>query len=181
MNFGPLNKGGGERRLNVAITRARYRVKLIGSIYPTDIDLTRSQSEGIKRLRNYMKFAINGPDAIDAEVLITPNAECESPFEESVYEALVKKGLTVTKQVGCAGYRVDLGVVDPNCHGRYILGIECDGATYHSSKTARDRDRLRQMVLEDLGWHIHRIWSTAWIKNKNNEIERITEAIKKIT
>jgi very-short-patch-repair endonuclease len=178
MNFGPLNRQGGERRLNVAVTRARRAVKLVTSIEPEDIDLSRTQSLGARLLKSYMKVARDGVNAVFEDETFNPNAEFGSPFEEAVYDSLSRRGITLHKQVGVSQYRIDFGVVDPEQHGRYLLGIECDGATYHSSPTARDRDRLRQQLLEDkFGWRIHRIWSRDWIDNPHAEIEKVLVAI----
>ncbi len=177
LNFGPLNRSGGERRLNVAVTRARCRVKLVSSIVPEEIDLTRTNSNGVRLLRQYMEIARDGLKALHVDLAVDTNAEFESPFEQDVYEALIDKGLTVHKQVGVSGYRIDLAVVDPDLAGSYLLGIECDGATYHSARTARDRDRLRQQVLESLGWRIHRIWSRDWIDDRQRESEKLKNAL----
>lgn len=179
MNFGPLSRPGGFRRLNVAITRAKYNVKLVGSIRPTDIKLENTNAEGVKMLRSYIEFAINGPDAILNELTYTDTVNVDSPFEESVYDFLVKNGLSVATQVGCSGYRIDLAVKHPTLSGRFVLGIECDGATYHTARTARERDRLRQTVLEDIGWRIYRIWSTDWIKDPLTEGRKLLDAINK--
>ena len=173
MNFGPLNQAGGERRLNVAVTRARRNVKLISSIMPEDIDLARTQSLGAQRLRDYMFYARDGVQTLGVTPVTRAEAASESPFEETVYQALAAQGLTLHKQVGVSNYRIDLGVADPNQPGRYLLGIECDGAMYHSAPTARERDRLRQQVLEQLGWKMHRIWSHDWIRNQAAEIEKV--------
>jgi very-short-patch-repair endonuclease len=180
LNFGPLNSAGGERRLNVAITRARYHVKLIASIQPEEIDLSRTESDGVRLLRGYMEFARQGGDRalLSSSPQVDSEPHFDSPFEEAVWQALTERGLRVHTQVGCSGYRIDLAVVDPQNPGRYVLGIECDGATYHSSKTARDRDRLRQQVLESLGWRIHRIWSRDWIENPQRELERILAVLR---
>jgi REase_MTES_1575/AAA domain len=141
MNFGPLSKIGGERRLNVAVTRAKYHVKLISSLLPQDVPLERTQSIGVHRLRDYMQMAIDG--SLPRYSSTQNEKFFDSPFEEDVFEVLVEMGYEVHTQVGCSGYRVDLAVVDPLKPDRYLLGIECDGKTYHSSKVARDRDRLR--------------------------------------
>lgn len=177
MNFGPLSKSGGERRLNVAITRAKYNVKLVGSIRPTDIDLDRVSSEGPKLLRSYIDFALNGIDSLQREVTECDVVQHDSPFEKAVYDFLDRKGYKVVTQVGCSGYRIDMAVKHPTISGQYVLGIECDGAAYHSAKTARERDRLRQDVLENMGWKIYRIWSTDWIKDPVTEGNRLIEAI----
>ncbi|MBN1065570.1 DUF4011 domain-containing protein [Clostridium botulinum] len=179
MNFGPLSRVGGYRRLNVAITRAKYNVKLVGSILPTDIDLERTNAEGVKMLRSYIEFAIQGTNALINEIKESEIISLESPFEESVYEFLISKGYNVATQVGCSGYRIDLAIKHPNLSSTYVLGIECDGATYHNSRTARERDRLRQSVLENIGWKIYRIWSTDWIKDKKTEGNNLIEIIEK--
>jgi len=177
MNFGPLSKGGGERRLNVAITRAKHNVKLVGSILPTDIDTERISSEGPKLLRSYIDFAMNGPSVIIRETTESDIVEHDSPFEAAVYNFLDRKGYKLGTQVGCSGYRIDMAVKHPSTNGRYVVGIECDGAVYHSARTARERDRLRQAVLEDRGWTIYRIWSTDWIKDPVTEGQKLIEAI----
>lgn len=179
MNFGPLSRSGGYRRLNVAITRAKHNVKLVGSIRPTDIKLESTNAEGVKMLRSYIEFAMNGPDAILNELTYSNTVNVDSPFEESVYDFLVKNGFMVATQVGCSGYRIDLAVKHPTLSGRFVLGIECDGATYHSARTARERDRLRQTVLEDIGWKIYRIWSTDWIKDPLTEGRKLLYAVNK--
>lgn len=177
MNFGPLSKLGGERRLNVAITRAKYCVELVGSILPTDINIDKISTEGPKLLRNYIEYAINGEQILDNIVNENDVVEHDSPFEESVYNFLDRKGFKVVTQVGCSGYRIDMAVKHPTKSGIYVLGIECDGASYHSAKNARERDRLRQEVLENMGWTIYRIWSTDWIKDPKAEGELLLKAI----
>jgi very-short-patch-repair endonuclease len=179
MNFGPLSKSGGYRRLNVAITRAKFNVKLVGSIHPTDIRLENTNSEGVKLLRSYIEFAINGTSVLQRELNYSNIVEVDSPFEESVYDFLVKHNYKVVTQVGCSGYRIDLAVKHPTLDNRFVLGIECDGATYHSARTARERDRLRQTVLEDIGWRIYRIWSTDWIKDPITEGQKLLETVEK--
>jgi len=177
LNFGPINRQGGTRRLNVAVTRARYSLKLVASIEPEDIDLSRTESDGASLLRNYLEVARDGVRAIYKEEKVYADAEFDSPFEESVYYELSRRGVQLIPQVGVSQYRIDLAVVDPKQTGRFLLGIECDGAMYHSASTARDRDRLRQQVLEGLGWKIHRIWSREWLQNRAVEIEKVLDAI----
>lgn len=177
MNFGPLSRNGGERRLNVAITRARYNLKLVGSILPTNIDTDRISGLGPKLLRLYIDFAINGIHAILAETSLNGGISFDSPFEESVYNFLSTNGYDVITQVGCSGYRIDMAIRHPKYHGRYAIGIECDGAAYHSARNARERDRLRQTILEDMGWKIYRVWSTDWIKDQQTEGERLLKTI----
>lgn len=180
MNFGPLSREGGYRRLNVAITRAKHNVKLVGSIVPTDIDLDKVSSEGVKMLRSYIEFAQQGIVALEKELTFNYDLDFDSPFEEAVYDFLQSKGYNVVTQVGCSGFRIDMAIKHPTQSGKFAIGIECDGAAYHSSRTARERDRLRQSVLEDMGWTIYRIWSTDWIKDPKKEKEKLVNAIDKV-
>lgn len=177
MNFGPLSKNGGERRLNVAITRAKYNVKLVGSILPTDINIDKITADGPKLLRAYIDFALNGATSLSREITESDVVEHDSPFERAVYNFLDRKGYKLGTQVGCSVYRIDMAVKHPSLSGQYVLGIECDGAAYHSARTARERDRLRQDVLEQMGWTIYRIWSTDWIKDPVTEGEKLLEAV----
>ena len=174
-NFGPLNRVGGERRLNVAVTRAKCNVQLVSSMHYTDIDLKRTSSEGAKLLREYLDFAENGNIALERAVSINSFEQFDSDFELEVCEFLRANGFSVDTQVGCSGFRIDLGLKIPNSSD-YVLAIECDGATYHSSRNARDRDRLRQEILERMGWKFYRIWSTDWFRNRSVEQSRLLEA-----
>ena len=173
MNFGPLNQDGGERRLNVLITRARQRCEVFTNLNSDDIDLNRTNARGVEALKRYLKYA----ETDQLDIPIPTGGEADSPFEIEVADALRELGYQVDHQIGSAGYFIDLGVKDPEHPGRYLLGIECDGATYHSAQSARDRDRLRQQVLEGLGWRIHRIWSTDWFKRQSGELRKAAEAI----
>lgn len=173
-NFGPLNRAGGERRLNVAVTRAKCNVQLVSSMHYTDIDVKRTSSEGAKLLREYLDYAENGNIALERTISVGQFEQFDSDFELEVCEFLRSQGFTVDTQVGCSGFRIDLGLRLPNSSD-YVLAIECDGATYHSSKNARDRDRLRQEILERMGWKFYRIWSTDWFKNKSVEKQRLLE------
>jgi len=173
MNFGALNRHGGERRLNVLITRARLSCEVFSNITDDDIDLSKSQTKGVAALKAFLRYARTGIADVPAQI----DAEEDSPFEAEVAAALRAAGHDVVPQVGSAGFRIDLGIRDPEKPGRFILGIECDGATYHSSRSARDRDRLRQQVLEGLDWRIHRIWSTDWFKDPQGELRRAIAAI----
>ena len=175
-NFGPVNRGGGWRRLNVAITRARYRNEIVSSTRAGDITASTT-SEGVRQLRRYLDFAQRGIAALALDT--SSGGDAESPFEESVISAIRSWGYDVAPQVGAAGYRIDIGIRHPDYPGVYVLGIECDGFQYHSSKVARDRDRLREQVLRGLGWHLHRIWGTAWYRNRNGEEERLRAAIER--
>ena len=177
MNFGPLSKSGGERRLNVAITRAKYNVKLVGSIKPTDINIDKITSEGPKLLRAYIDFAMNGAEVLNIEAAENDITEHDFSFEEAVYNFLDTRGYKLDTQVGCSGYRIDMAVKHPMLSGIYVMGIECDGASYHSARTARERDRLRQDVLESMGWNLYRVWSTDWIKDPVTEGEKLINVI----
>jgi very-short-patch-repair endonuclease len=172
MNFGPLNGEGGHRRLNVAISRAREGVVIFSTLRPEQIDLSKVRAAGVKDLKHYLEFAISGPTALVASSSPTGLGP-DSPFEIAVATMLRDKGWVVHNQVGCSGYRLDMAVVDPRAPGRYLLGVECDGASYHSSASARDRDRLRQHVLETLGWTLHRIWSADWWFSAERELEKL--------
>ena len=176
-NFGPLNREGGERRLNVAVTRAKDNVQLVASIHYTDINLTNTGSEGVRLLRAYLDYAENGEKALERAITVSSEDKFDSYFEQEVCDFLRDHGYTVDTQVGCSGYRIDLGLRKPDS-SNYLMAIECDGATYHSSKNARDRDSLRQRVLENMGWKFYRIWSTDWYRNKKVEKERLLQAAK---
>lgn len=172
MNFGPINQEGGHRRLNVAVTRARAGVEVYSSIRADEIDLAKTRSRGVADLKAYLDYAARGAKALVEESLPT-GREPDSPFEREVIKVLRQANWQVHPQVGCSGFRIDMAVVDRNQPGRYLVGIECDGATYHSQATARDRDRLRQAILEGLGWRLHRIWSTDWWTNRAATAERV--------
>ena len=174
MNFGPLNREGGWRRLNVAITRARRRVELVSSFRATQI--TETKSDGVRHLRGYLDFAERGRTAL---ALDAPGSlgDAESVFEEQVAQVIRSWGYFADTQVGAAGYRIDIAVRHPDRSGEYILAVECDGAAYHSARTARDRDRLRQQVLEGLGWTVHRIWGISWWRDRQTQEARLKVAI----
>ncbi|MEW6277706.1 MAG: DUF4011 domain-containing protein, partial [Candidatus Eremiobacterota bacterium] len=177
MNFGPLNRDGGERRLNVAVSRARQQVVVFSTLLPEQIDLSRVAARGVRDLKTYLEFAARGRKALAEATHLRADAGYESMFEEQVARALQARGWTVHPQVGCSGYRIDLGVVDPEFPGRYLLGVECDGASYHSARSARDRDRLREGVLRGLGWELVRVWSTDWWLEPGRQVERIEQAL----
>lgn len=172
--FGPLNLTGGERRLNVLVTRAKRRIDLVHSLRAQEIT---SERAGPRLLKRYLEYAEAPHRALEGQTTVNPDAISESPFEESVAQALLAKGYKIARQVGVAGYRIDLAI-EREDSGGYDLGIECDGWRYHSAPAARDRDWQRQQVLEGLGWRIHRVWSTAWAKNPGAEMERIDRALR---
>ncbi|MBQ9429485.1 MAG: DUF4011 domain-containing protein [Clostridia bacterium] len=168
MNFGPVGHAGGERRLNVAITRAKRNIKLIGSILPSDIDPARAKSEGARLLRAYIEYARKGTSVLGLRESGDP-AEREDAFCTLVADFLTAHGYAVERRVGCSDYRIDLAVRKPGVEGEYLAGIECDGFSYRSAKTARDRDHLRRSVLQKMGWRMYRVWSTAWVRNPEEE------------
>jgi len=178
MNFGPLNREGGERRLNVVVTRAREKVVVVSSIRDADINVSATRSAGVRMLHRYLGFAERGLDALATDDPDEPG-EPESRLEEDVAGAIREMGFEPRYQVGCSRFRIDIGVVDPGLPGAFLLGVECDGKAYHSSYIARDKDRIRQQVLEDLGWSIHRIWSPDWVSRRATEVERLKAAIER--
>ena len=171
--FGPLSGEGGERRLNVLISRAKLRCEVFCNFTGADIDLERTRSRGVAALKLFLTFAETGRFGL-GEVT---GADFDSEFEAEVCRRLQGLGYDVKRQIGASGFRVDLAVSDPEKPGRFLLGIECDGAQYHASRSARDRDRLRQEVLEAHGWIIHRVWSADWYLRPQAELKKIEEAI----
>ncbi|CAK0749092.1 AAA domain-containing protein [Azospirillaceae bacterium] len=172
MNFGPMNRNGGERRLNVAITRARSELRVFSSLRPEQFDLARTSAKGVRDLKHFLEFAERGPRAL-AEQDWGSVGDYDSVFEEAVATALARKGWQTHSQVGVSKFRIDLGVVNPDTPGRYLAAIECDGATYHRSATARDRDKLREQVLRGLGWDVVRIWSTDWWIDSEGALSKV--------
>jgi very-short-patch-repair endonuclease len=173
--FGPINGIHGHRRLNVLFTRAKYRVEVFTSMRPGDIRAAEGSQPGVHALRAYLEYAETGK----LEPGETTGRESDSEFEELVRDRLQERGFGVVPQVGVAGYFIDLAVKHPKRSG-YLLGIECDGASYHSSRSARDRDRLRQQVLERLQWNIYRIWSTDWFQSPDEELRRLLSHIDRL-
>ena len=174
--FGPINGPNGHRRLNVLFTRAKKRTEVFSSLDPHKIQVGPGSARGLRALKEYLIFARTG-------VLESPDDGTEQPgndFERSVGAMLKEKGFEVTPQVGVAGFFIDLAVKHPTKPGSYVLGVECDGATYHSGRSARDRDRLREEILVNLGWKIHRVWSTDWFKSRAAESERLLKRLGEI-
>ncbi len=171
--FGPINSKMGHRRLNVLFTRAKELVVLVTSLKSEDIKALPTSPPGVVALKNYLEFARSGRLDSGTHTARSP----ESPFEAEVAELLTQLGHRVQAQVGVAGFFIDMAVRHPARHDHYVLGIECDGATYHSAKSARDRDRLRQEILERLGWRLHRIWSTDWYHGRDREVARLQQAV----
>ena len=176
MNFGPFNGQGGWRRLNVAVTRARQEMRVFTSFDPGMIDLTRTGARAVRDLKHFIEFAARGPVAL-AEAIQGSVGGYDSPFEEAVAQQLTKRGWIVVPQIGVSRFRIDLGIVHPDHPGDYLLGVECDGATYHSAATARDRDKVRGAILASLGWNLLRVWSTDWWIDKQGATEKLHAAM----
>jgi very-short-patch-repair endonuclease len=174
--FGPLLTEGGERRLNVAITRAKHRITLVSSFSARDMDPQRSQAPGVELLRQYLQYVDSGGENLGDTIVDKPAL---NPFEVDVRDTLSRHGLNLVAQYGSSGYWIDYAVAHPAQPGRFVLAIECDGATYHSSESARDRDRLRQEQLERIGWRFHRIWSSEWFYNRDKSVEKVMESYRR--
>ena len=176
MNFGPLNREGGERRLNVAMTRARSEMIVYSTLHPDRIDLSRTQARAVADLKHFLEYAERGPSALGASVFGSVG-DFESPFESAVARSLRDLGWDIHPQIGVSAYRIDLGVVHPDEPGIYLAGVECDGAMYHSSAFARERDKIRQSVLEGLGWNLFRVWSTDWWTNRRKALDQLHQTL----
>lgn len=181
MRFGPLAMAGGERRLNVAVSRAKKLMTVVSSFRANEIREADENHKARKLIRDFVDYAERGPKALlgDDEDQNDEVPEFDSEFEEDVYDFLRSQGYNVKTQVGASGFRIDIGVLHPEIEGRFVLAVECDGAAYHSSLSARDRDILRQEILENLGWRFYRIWSTNWINDNVNEKRKLAEAVEK--
>ena len=181
MNFGPLNQEGGHRRLNVALTRARREMIVFSTLTPDMIKLDHinPHARAVMDLRDFLKYAKDGPSALRT-MTFGSAGDFESPFEMAVAQELTSMDWQVHPQVGVSAYRIDLGIVHPDKPSEYLAGVECDGAMYHRMAFARERDRIRQGVLEDLGWKIFRIWSTAWWRNKAGELQKIHDKLNQL-
>ena len=171
--FGPINGKAGQRRLNVLLTRAKKRMVVFSSMRKADL-MGGTAGGGVHDLADFLGYAESGQYEEPGE---TTGAAPDSPFEVSVGEVIETMGYQVDYQVGVSGFRIDLGVKRIG-DSRYLCGVECDGATYHSHPVARDRDRLRQDILEARGWAIYRIWSTHWFRNRETEIERLQQHLR---
>jgi superfamily I DNA and/or RNA helicase len=174
LNFGPLNQDGGERRLNVLITRAREKCVVFSNFKAYDMNLTANPPYGVKSLKEFLEYAENltlGTHSVDES--------SHEPFEDAIASFLEENGYVVDKHIGCAGFRVDLAIVDDENPGKYILGITTDGKMYASSKVARDRDRLREQVLTGLGWKLYHLWSTDWYRNRDLGRKKLLDYVEK--
>lgn len=167
--FGPINGLAGKRRLNVLFSRAKEKIVTFSSMSSADILAEETGNAGVYMLKRWLEYCASG--VLDGGV--NTAREPDSDFEVFVMDQIRAMGYEPVPQVGVAGYFIDIGIRHPNWPYGYVLGVECDGASYHSAKSARDRDRLRQEVLEGLGWRFHRIWSTDWFNDPHQEAERL--------
>ena len=176
MNFGPLNRSGGERRLNVAVTRAKEQVVVFASCKGAEIDLNRTQATGAAHLKAFLEYAERGGTAVADD-----SAEkSRDIFAGEVVRFLTASGYTADRQVGCSGYRIDIGVRDPDAKGAYLAAVECDGEPYADAYTARDRDKQRSIVLKSLGWNTVRVWAADWYFDRKRAEERLLAALDEI-
>ena len=179
MDFGALNRDGGERRLNVAVTRARQELIVFSGFTADQIDPTRAKNLAILHLKTFLDYAERGAIALPAQVVGSVGG-FDSPFEEAVAAQLEQRGWLVVPQVGISGFRIDLGIRHPDLPGAYLAGVECDGASYHSAATARDRDKVREQVLTGLGWKLLRVWSTDWWYDATGCTDRLHQALQEL-
>ena len=175
MNFGPLNKAGGERRLNVAVSRARYEMKVFSTLRPEQIDERRTQAEGVLGLKRFLLFAQRGTDALGAT-----EESSNSLMVQQIASRLEKEGYEVKTAVGASAFKVDIAVVDPLNRDRYLLGIICDSDGYYRLKTVRDREVVQPTVLRMLGWNLMHIWSIDWLMHSDMIIKRVNDTIKRL-
>nr|WP_267213506.1 DUF3320 domain-containing protein [Chelatococcus asaccharovorans] len=179
MDFGALNRDGGERRLNVAVTRARQELIVFSGYTAAHIDPARTKAVAVHHLKAFLDYAERGAIALPAQDIGSVGG-FDSPFEEAVAERLGRRGWIVVPQIGVSGFRIDLGIRHPDLAGNYLAGVECDGATYHGSATARDRDKVREQVLRGLGWNILRVWSTDWWFDAAGCAERLHSSLENL-
>ncbi|MBA9076829.1 DUF3320 domain-containing protein [Rufibacter quisquiliarum] len=176
LNFGPINREGGWRRLNVAVSRARYEMKVFSTLRSDQIDITRTASEGVAGLKAFLAYAEKGKMALPGRALLS--AGQAASFEKTLAEEIKKQGYEVHTAIGCSDYKIDMGVVNPANPSEYILGIQCDGHNYYSAKTSRDREIVQADVLRILGWNIHKVWAMEWWENPEKTLQGIVSAIK---
>lgn len=192
VNFGSLSQDGGENRLNVAVSRAKRKIYVVTSFEPEELNVDQTKNNGPKLFKKYMQYVRDlsqgNQEAVttllhsllDTGLSRGKTNHFDSGFEEEVYERLKQRGYEVDTQVGVSGYKIDLAIYDAK-QSKYIVGIECDGAAYHSSKSARERDIFRQKYLESRGWRILRIWSKDWWENPAQEIDKIVQYLKNVS
>ena len=175
MNFGPLNKAGGERRLNVAVSRARYEMKIFSTLTPEQIDERRTQAEGVLGLKRFLKFAQQGSEALCNES--GSDTGDNAVIVDQIATKLRERGYEVNTKVGSSGFRIDIAVVDPVERGKYLLGIICDGDGYYKLKTARDREIVQPTVLKMLGWELMHVWSLDWFMHPDTVLKSIFDRL----
>lgn len=169
-NFGPLGMQGGERRMNVAITRAKHNIKLVTSLRPDDFDEARTESNaGAKLLYDYIVYAMYGPN-VDIQATAQQSSD---GFKQYLCNVLKEAGYKTALNIGHSGYKVEIAVEDPNHAGSYVIGIETDGRAYNQARTARDRECLRPDMLYSMGWSMYRAWSTQWIRDPETEKKKL--------
>lgn len=178
-HFGPLNQDGGERRLNVAVTRARSEMMVFSTLKSSHIRLGPATRRGVQGLKHFLEYAERGTKAL-GRFEHGSVGDYESPLEIAIARALKNNGWEVHPQIGVSNFRIDLGIVHPDFPGLYLAGVECDGAMYHSSATAQERDKIRQKVLEGLGWNILRVWSTNWWTDRAGALEKVNRQLEKL-
>lgn len=177
MNFGPLNRDGGWRRLNVAVTRARYEMKVFSSLKSDQIDLNRTKSEGVKGLKDFLHFAEKG----NLSLRLPAENTDKISLTESIAKHLENKGLKVSRNIGTSNYKVDLGIIHPENENEYVLGILVDSENYYNIHTTNDRELLAPNVLVGLAWNLYRIWTLDWVKNKDKIIAQVEEKVEYYT
>jgi very-short-patch-repair endonuclease len=175
--FGPINQDKGHRRLNVLFTRAKEKMVVFTSMRSTDIQAGPESNPGRRALQGFLQFAET--KRLPSGSRLTGKSP-ESPFEEAIARELERAGYSVEPQLGVGSYRIDIAVRNPDVPEQFLLGVECDGAMYHSTLSARDRDRLRQEVLENLGWEIERIWSVDWFRDPGRELKRVLDRLNQL-
>ena len=173
--FGPINGPAGKRRLNVLFSRAKKKIITFTSMTPSDITATKERNEDAWLLKKWLEYSKTNKIDYARETGREPDSE----FEREVIQQIEAMGFIAEPQVGVSGYFIDIGVRHPKWNYKYLLGVECDGATYHSQKSARDRDRLREEVLRNLGWDLYRIWSTNWFEDPRSEIEKLRNVLER--
>ena len=175
MNFGPLNQVGGERRLNVAVSRARYEMKVFSTLTADMIDLNRTDAEGVRGLKEFLAFAQHGTRALTEGDIETIKGR--ESIDAVIASELGKLGYETDTEVGSSSFRIDVAVVDPSDKGRYLLGIVCDGDSYYGAETARDREVCQPDILRGLGWNIVKVWTVDWWEDKETVLKKIVGAL----
>lgn len=181
LNFGPLNREGGWRRLNVAVSRARYEMMVFSTLKADQIDISRTTSMGVAAFKSFLEFAEKGKNVLTLPTQSKVNIRGRSGLTDQIAKKLIGDGYNVVTEIGCSGFKIDIGITHPDKSSEYLLGILCDGYNYSESKTARDREIIREEVLKSLGWRIHRVWSCDWWDNQARVLEDIRKAIRTLT